>query len=128
MCDPSFELSTLPPSKRVADPKLSMPFLNYLGWYVERYKSWANHSSLSFVINQVREDGKLLESAEKNNFARKVSHETFDNNVPWPEELRNAAYTDVQPMAVEETILFPKKEDVQPEIDFKEDFGPLNDS
>ena len=112
------------PSQRVADPKLNLPFLKYLDWYFERHRGWANHLSLSYVIDHAWESWQNLEAREKREYQQKVSREMSNNEMLWPKEVVRQAWLDAKPVVAEAADTLPKEEEIKAEMDFDE-FGPV---
>ena len=113
------------PSQRVADPKLNLPFLHYLDWYFERHRGWANHLSLSYVIDHAWDSWLNLEAREKREHQQKVSREMSSSQMPWSEEAVRQAWVDAKPVVAGAADTLPKDEEIKAEMDFKDDFGPV---
>ena len=118
--------SPLPPSKRVANPNLNLTFLKYLDWYVERYRAMTQHSSLAFVIDQAWDAWQKIEDKERREFDSKASKEIIERRDTMSDEERKEAYMDIKPTAMERGAE-PKEEDIMPEMDFQENFGPVEE-
>ena len=113
------------PSQRVAAPKLNLPFLKYLDWYFERHRGWANHLSLSYLVDHAWDSWQNLEAKEKREYQQKVSQEISYSEIQWSNEAMRQAWLDAKPVVAEAADTLPREEEIKAEMDFKEEFGPV---